>query len=349
MKSNTRNSYIDLIKFIFAIVIVLFHMSGGVFPGGRVAVEGFFMISGYLMMRTIDRENRESREISAWHFIKHKYCALFPYLLPSILIGYTVISIRNGRTLTEHAGSAQLLFTDIIPLKSLGFYSWDAVGISWYLSAMFFALFLLYPICRKYGEKFILNFGIPAILLSYGELYHVFGAINVTTFTKGSNMPWGLVRGLAGCLSGCVIWILIRALSTKRINSFGKTVLLLIELCAHFLFFYNIQVHPKSEYDYAAIAAIFVFLTIGISGVTGLWNYYSHPFSKVLGTASTLFVLNHVYWKNLLSDRFGSGYARTPKGLILFALVIITSAAVWGISLAEKRLAAVIRRKLGEN
>lgn len=178
LKSNTRNSYIDLIKFIFAIVIVLFHMLGGIFPGGRVAVEGFFMISGYLMMRSIDRENREVREISAWNFIKHKYCTLFPYLLPSVLIGYAVIGIKNGRTFTEHTGSAQLLFSDIIPLKSLGFFSWDAVGINWYLSAMLFALFLLYPVCRKYGEKFILNFGIPLIFLAYGELCHVFGSIS---------------------------------------------------------------------------------------------------------------------------------------------------------------------------
>lgn len=300
-------------------------------------------------MRSIDRANREGREISAWHFIKHKYCALFPYLLPSVLIGYAVIGIKNGRTFTEHAGSAQLLFSDIIPLKSLGFFSWDAVGINWYLSAMFFALFLLYPVCRKYREKFILNLGIPLIFLAYGELCHVFGSISTKMFLEGSNMPWGLVRGLAGCLSGCVIWLLVRALSAKKINSFGRVTLIIIELCAYFLFFYNIQVHPKSEYDYAAIGAVFVFLTIGISGVTGLWKYYSHPFTKIFGTASTLFVLNHVYWNNLLTNRLGSGYARTPKGLILFALVIITSAAVWGISLAEKRLAAVIRRKLGEN
>ena len=162
-------------------------------------------------------------------------------------------------------------------------------------------------------------------------------------------MPWGLVRGLAGCLSGCVIWLLVRALSAKQINSFGKRCLILIELCAYFLFFYNIQVRPKSKYDFAAIGAVFVFLTIGISGAAGLRKYYSHPFTKVFGTASTLFVLNHVYWHNLLTDRLGSGYARTPKGLILFALVIITSAAVWGISLAEKKLASFIRRKLGEN
>lgn len=168
-------------------------------------------------------------------------------------------------------------------------------------------------------------------------------------FEEGSNIPRGLVRGLAGCLSGCVIWLLVRALSAKKINSFGRVTLIIIELCAYFLLVYNIQVHPKSKYDFAAIGAVFVFLTIGISGVTGLWKYYSHPFTKDFGTASTLFVLNHVYWNNLLTNRLGSGYARTPKGLILFALVIVTSAAVWGISLAEKKLAAVIRRKLSKD
>ena len=46
-----RNGYIDIIKFLFAIIIAEFHLGTGVFPGGRLAVEGFFMISGFLMIK----------------------------------------------------------------------------------------------------------------------------------------------------------------------------------------------------------------------------------------------------------------------------------------------------------
>ena len=50
-----RNGYVDVIKFIFAFIIAEFHLGTGLFPGGRVAVDGFFMISAYLMMRSIER------------------------------------------------------------------------------------------------------------------------------------------------------------------------------------------------------------------------------------------------------------------------------------------------------
>ena len=53
---NNRSSYIDIVSVLFAIMIVLFHYGKHVLPGGRIAVEGFFMISGYLMMNTIEKQ-----------------------------------------------------------------------------------------------------------------------------------------------------------------------------------------------------------------------------------------------------------------------------------------------------
>ena len=52
-----RNGYIDIIKFLFAIIIAEFHLGSGIFLGGRIAVEGFFMITGYLMLKSSEKEN----------------------------------------------------------------------------------------------------------------------------------------------------------------------------------------------------------------------------------------------------------------------------------------------------
>ena len=51
-----RNGYIDIIKFVFAIMIAEFHLGSGLFLGGRLAVDGFLMITGYLMMVSVERD-----------------------------------------------------------------------------------------------------------------------------------------------------------------------------------------------------------------------------------------------------------------------------------------------------
>lgn len=58
-----RTGYIDFIKFLFAIIIAEFHFRFGMFPIGRIAVEDFFMISRYLMMKYIEYNKSSNNEI----------------------------------------------------------------------------------------------------------------------------------------------------------------------------------------------------------------------------------------------------------------------------------------------
>ena len=56
-----KNAAIDLLKFLFAMMILLFHggknLPGQVslFPNGRIGVEFFFLVSGYLMAASAAR------------------------------------------------------------------------------------------------------------------------------------------------------------------------------------------------------------------------------------------------------------------------------------------------------
>ena len=66
MHTIRRNYVIDLLKFIFSIVIVLYHINtldlqprgGGylIAKSGFIAVEFFFIVSGYLLAQSTDRQ-----------------------------------------------------------------------------------------------------------------------------------------------------------------------------------------------------------------------------------------------------------------------------------------------------
>lgn len=344
MQTSARNSYIDLIKFVFAISIALFHLGNHYLAGGRVAVEGFFMISGYLMMKSIEREKGDGLSLgkATVRFMKRKYGTLLHFLIPSILLGMVATIIMEHRPFPEVIERLPLRLFDVFPMSALGNGGGDAVGISWYLSSMLFALSVLYPLCKKYGENFVLCAGIPVCLLIYGYLHRVFGHLAVTTFIDGTNIPAGLLRGLAGCLAGCVLYYWTDQLGRVRLTSAGKKWVIVLETLGYAYALYAVRHHAQSQYDYVLIFLLFGLLGVGISGITGLSALYSHPRTKALGTISTLIVLNHVPWNKLLKYLYGAKYGRTPHVWLYPVCVIAACCVAYGLA----RLGAMIKNKL---
>lgn len=146
-----RNGYIDIVKFLFALIITDFHFNTGLFPGGRMAVEGFFFISGYFMMQNINRNKypEDSLGASTVRFMKGKFETLLPYLLPAVIFAFGIDCYIYQRPLSEMLKQAPLLLFDVVPLFEAGFQGIYVVGISWYLAAMFISLAILYPFCKN--------------------------------------------------------------------------------------------------------------------------------------------------------------------------------------------------------
>ena len=61
MAKSNRNGKIEFLRFLFSVIIVIHHSryilgdDQCLFLGGSLAVEFFFLVSGYLMMASIDR------------------------------------------------------------------------------------------------------------------------------------------------------------------------------------------------------------------------------------------------------------------------------------------------------
>jgi len=276
-------------KFVFSILIVMFHYSTHfgfpLFPGGRIAVEGYFMISGFFMMRSIKRQKKErSLGADTVHFIAHKYSALLQFLLPSVIVAEIVMESISAKPALQIVKEIPLLFFEIVPLLSLGYKGVHVIGISWYLSAMLIALAILYPLCKKFKENFILCFGIPAVLMIYGFLSHVNIHLAVPMWLDDFPVPTGILRGIAGCLAGCILYECSERISNKKLTGSGRVLLIALEMCGYIYFFYVIQKYPKSNYDYLLVFLLFGLLLVGISGITGLSKYYSTSKTSVLGT-----------------------------------------------------------------
>lgn len=332
MARSARNGYIDVIKFILAMIVLEFHLNSGIFPGGRIAVEGFFMISSYLMMGYIERDKNpgDSLGVSTVRFMAHKYKGLFPFLLPSVIIGSVIYALLYGRTLSVYLAQLPLLLFDLFPLKEAGFAGSYPVGISWYLSAMFLSLAILYPLCRKFRSNFTLTVCPLLAVLIYGFLSHTYGHIAVASvYIDGVVVNAGLLRGLAGSALGCLLYEICKRLCGKQPTKCGRAIFSAAEICGFAYLVYAMHCHPKSQYDYVLVFLIFGMLVIGISGLSVSALLLNPRWTKPLATLSTLIVLNHCCWRDYLPKLLGSGYVSSNQVWIYYAAVACSCAAAY--------------------
>ncbi len=335
---NGRNGYIDVIKFIFALIIADFHFNSGVFKGGRIAVEGFFMISGYLMMCSLSRDrSRDSIAISTCKFIWKKYKSLFYFLFPSAIIAFCVCSYFRKLAPLKIFQRLGLLLFEIFPMYGTGLQGEYVVGISWYLSSMLIALAILYPLTKRFRRSFTLLCCPFVVIFGYGVLAHYFGSMAVNyQYIPETIFNSGIIRGLAGCSLGCLLYEASSVVSSKEPTKIARIIFTIAEVCAFAYFIYQMCVLPKTIYDFISIVAIFIFLWIGISGLSYTSYLWRFKWTKALGTISTLIVLNHYYWNALLEKTVGADSPKSSYFGWYILLIAISCAVVYLASIVIK-------------
>lgn len=104
-----RNGTVDFLKFIFAVLIVMFHsknLATGVeesyFIGGSIGVDFFFLVSGFFLASSALKKpylNEKSLGEDTFEFMKHKIAGLMPNYYVAWTIAFAVFHIVQTSTL----------------------------------------------------------------------------------------------------------------------------------------------------------------------------------------------------------------------------------------------------------
>lgn len=349
-----RNSVIDLLKFLFILIIVLYHghnFAGEedfIFQGGANFVEFFFIVSGYLMASSGDRRTQKLQTISVGDesatFMWHKVKGLMPDLIVAWIIAFSVAAFVNEFDSREIASHAFRGIFDFLLLSQSGLKGFRPNAVTWYISAMLISMAILYPLMMKYKDVFFKVLAPLIALLLYGYMF--------SSFNMGLGGPsiWvgiaakGLLRGLAGVSLGCVSYMACKRLKTINPTFLLSSIITLVEWGCYFVVCYIAFYKPHSKIDFYLVLFLTVGVTLTFSRKGNLTNRLADlKLFSWLGVFSLDLFLSHGFWSNVMDRLFPE---ESYWGIMPYYLVICfaTALVVMGISTLIRKGTPVWRK-----
>lgn len=347
-----RNGTISFLKFIFSIVVIIFHCNlifytktSFVFAkSGYLAVEFFFFVSGFYFMKSVERDYDLNNNVFVQNakytikrvrrFVPYTLLACFVtgvlgYFMKQINFANFLLSVYNGLLI----GMTGLGYNLNIPI--------------WYLSSSLIIMFILYPIIRIYKEKYTHYIAPLIILFGLGYMYQQYPSLDLSRMYWNNLFFAGLLRCLVELNIGIVIYVIVKYLnnymSTLKDISLKKRIKILLQVVEIIsytcMFLYITFSYGKTKNDYIALLFIMIATTITLTGKSYINKLFSNKLFYYLEELSFyLFINQSIFLINLkpMFAQYKFGYYRLTLILLLSTLLF---------SIVELEILTYIRKK----
>lgn len=304
---NNRNGAIDFLKFVFILLVVIFHgknFAGDtqhIFPLGAIGVEFFFLVSGYLMAVSATKRMQnpiESIGPDTANFIWHKIKGFLPNIYVAWVIGFIVECAYREIPAGEWVRNFGYSAFDWLFLTQTGLSGFRANAVSWYISAMLLVMAILYPIFVRKRELFLSLLAPLIAVLLLGYMYQNWknalgGPSNWTGFACK-----GAMRAMAGICLGCVCYRINEKTRDLKPSALCRGLLTVIEFCAYFFVIAVAYNHVHSDIDFLMVLAYVIGVTISFSQKSFSAQIFRHRFFNWLGIFSFDLYLGHGFWSH---------------------------------------------------
>lgn len=285
-----ENYFMDFIRFLCALIIMFYHgrvfaNSGDVkiFEMGYLAVNFYFILTGFLMVNSLMKSNRDT--IS---FMKNKIKRLAPGILVCFFICYLFTFGRKSLDLKNLISNDVL--GDLLQLKTFGLGGGVNLGW-WYMSAMLFIIFLLYPIAKKNKEQFT-KYTAPIIILVTVAIVKHFKISFTSHSTTTLIFTDGFYKGLVYISLGCISYDISKYFEKINVGKLARILLTIFESSTFAL----LMASMHFKWFETLIYAIFFTLAVAISfsNKTYTSSIFKHKIWKKLGNFGFYLYLTHV-------------------------------------------------------
>lgn len=307
MQSNenvkSRNGEIDILRFIFAIWIVLYHFNkitssntiSNLFSYTYMCVDFFFIVTGYLTAKSAICIYNESPDVpnATWRFLIKKIGSFYPHYL-------TVILIQIIINIFVYKDNFALFCEKIafgVPEYTLSFFGLNTAKTlyttgHWYLSVLVIVLLTLYPLIARYG-KWMLNIVFPlGSIIIIGYLYGTNGFYVINDSKFLGLVSAGILRGFASTMIGASLFSLVEHINRYKYTKIAKILLTIIKIGVIAVFFYFVTFEDKRRY-FDIHAVLLCAIGIGLSFSNMTYSIPQTKFSNFLGKLSLSIYIYH--------------------------------------------------------
>lgn len=358
-----RNGKIELLRFIFCLVVVFFHLGEHLIYGsgykfndrfdltffghGMIAVEFFFLVSGFLMAKHVSNKVvTEKRKVKSetlaketYSYLKGKIASLFPEHTIAFVIALVCAAIFRKYGPLEVircliSSIPQFFFLQMTGIKINDTYP---NNVEWYISAMLVGIFLIYPLLRKYYQGFS-KFAAPIIaLFVLGYLTSEISYISSTIFWK-DYFVIGTFRAIGMLCLGICSHELVAIIKKKELDKKTRIIMFITEifLLVGVMFYINSDLSRK--YEVIIVMLLFFLVTLAFSKSGALSEKFDNKICTFLGRMSLPIYLTHLPAINLVKAFFNE-YAFYTQVIITLGLTILFTTLTYnGAKLIRKKV-----------
>ena len=298
-----RNYTLEFWRFIFSILICLFHFekmyrgseaTHAYFATGFISVEFFFILAGFFIAQA--REQRmdpftiETAARQGLSFVKKKFEKIF---FRFALVTFLLIIFVYGTSITDIAKRIMNLEWDLLFLQNTSLGRGDSpIGVMWFVSSLVITGY--FTVVALYWQKNATKYLLAPIAWLLGYSYFGFQASSLATnMQQFGILSSGTIRGFAGLGLGISTFYLYQHIIRKEVTKKSKILFNIIEWYVLFRIFFLIFEQPANKESFRLLFYFPVLIILSYSKITLLSKILDTKFSKYLGKISLVIFLIH--------------------------------------------------------
>ena len=179
------------------------------------------------------------------------------------------------------------------------------LGNSWYISAMFLAMFILYPLVSNKWKQFIEYYGPLLVIFIMGYFVQNIGYFE--NWATWHNIVFsGLLRAIAEISLGCICYEISNILKIKKLTVLSHHLLSLVEIFIFIGIIVASNYKTKSYWDFIFCFLLAIAIVIVLSEQASFSKLFIGNYGKTLADFSLSLYVSHsivyfIFSKTLLN------------------------------------------------
>ncbi len=330
-----RNGAVDLMSFVFCIVLILADFAAQFktvsfkhftfFAEGRVAVDFFLLVAGALTAASAKRHTDGTLVKQTRDFMGRRLLRILPYHLIVFCVAFVWFLYQNRHLAPDYLVDGIIkLLPNLFFIQKTGLKEAELLPLEWWIAGLLWMLLLIYPLVLRFKGYFTKIAAPFLAVLLIGYIAHETGELgNVDAFLYLDTVSKVYLRCFAGLCGGVFAYEMACGLQKLRFTKLDRVLLTGAELLAYGVTLLYMCYDFPARYEPYAFYALFFGVMLTFSHQSVLADVLDNQATTLLGKSVLPLYFGHMLPLLLLDLPFIRHRRYSVKLLFVLAVTVI--------------------------